>query len=71
MLRAAVEAALQQPPAIVQRQGDDKPAVLSVRMTEGTLEALARFAIAKGHDAAARDCGGTGEAWRAGVQPRP
>lgn len=48
MLRAAGEAAPQQPPAIAQRQGDDKPAVLSVRMTEGTLEALARFAIEKG-----------------------
>ena len=37
MLRAAGEAAPQQPPAIVQRQGDDRPAVLSVLLDRADL----------------------------------
>lgn len=45
MLRAAGQAAPRQPSAIAGDGGADKPAVLSVRMTEGTLEALARFTI--------------------------
>ena len=48
MLRAAGEAAPRQPPAVVSDGGADQPAVLSVRMREGTLEALARFAIERG-----------------------
>lgn len=48
MLRVAGQAAPQQPSAVAARPGDDLPAVLSVRMTEGTLEALARFVIERG-----------------------
>jgi len=44
MLRVAGSAAPQQPPAV----GADKAAMLSVRMTEATLEALANRALEQG-----------------------
>jgi hypothetical protein len=47
MLRAAGAAAPQQPPAVVNIDGD-KSAMLSVRMMEATLEALASYAFKHG-----------------------
>lgn len=44
MLRAAGSAAPQQPPAVISAEGSDKSAMLSVRLTEATLEALATYA---------------------------
>jgi hypothetical protein len=46
MLRVAGSAAPQQPPAIASTA--DKSAMLSVRMTEATLEALAAYALRQG-----------------------
>ena len=48
MLRIAGAAAPQQPPAVAAVAGSDKSAMLSVRMTEATLEALANYAITHG-----------------------
>ncbi len=48
MLRIAGAAAPQQPSAIAQTNGADKSAMLSVRLTEATLEALADYAIQQG-----------------------
>jgi hypothetical protein len=48
MLRIAGAAAPQQPSAIAQTNGADKSAMLSVRLTEATLEALAAFALQHG-----------------------
>jgi hypothetical protein len=48
MLRVAGSAAPQQPPAIASIEGADKSAMLSVRMTEATLEALAGYALEQG-----------------------
>lgn len=48
MLRIAGTAAPQQPPAVASGEGSAKAAMLSVRMTEATLEALARFALEHG-----------------------
>lgn len=48
MLRVAGSAAPQHPPAVVAVEGLDKSAMLSVRMTEATLEALASYAIDQG-----------------------
>jgi hypothetical protein len=48
MLRVAGSAAPQQPPAIVSMEGADKSAMLSVRMMEATLEALASYALNRG-----------------------
>jgi hypothetical protein len=48
MLRVAGSAAPQQPPAIASIEGADKSAMLSVRMTEATLEALASYALDQG-----------------------
>ena len=45
MLRVAGSTAPQQPPAIASVDGADKSAMLSVRMTEATLEALAGYAL--------------------------
>jgi hypothetical protein len=45
MLRVAGSAAPQQPPAIANVEGSDKSAMLSVRMMEATLEALASYAL--------------------------
>jgi hypothetical protein len=45
MLRAAGHAAPQQPPAVAAMEGAEKSAMLSVRMMEATLEALASYAI--------------------------
>lgn len=44
MLRVAGSAAPQQPPAIISSGGLDRSAMLSVRLTEATLEALATHA---------------------------
>ncbi len=46
MLHAAEAAAPQQPPAIATIEQSDKAAMLSVRLTETTLEALASYALA-------------------------
>jgi hypothetical protein len=48
MLRAAGSAAPRQPPAVAKMDTPDKAAMLSVRMMEGTPEALARFALERG-----------------------
>jgi hypothetical protein len=48
MLRIAGAAAPQQPSAITQTEGSDKSAMLSVRLTEATLEALANYALQQG-----------------------
>jgi hypothetical protein len=48
MLRIAGAAAPQQPSAIVQTEGADKTAMLSVRLTEATLNALADYALQHG-----------------------
>jgi hypothetical protein len=48
ILRVAGSAAPQQPPAIASVEGGDKAAMLSVRMTEATLEALAARALKEG-----------------------
>src|SRR4051794_41827180 len=48
MLRIAGAAAPQQPSAIASIEGSDKSAMLSVRMTEATLEALASYALDQG-----------------------
>jgi hypothetical protein len=48
MLRVAGSAAPQQPPAIANVEGSDKSAMLSVRMMEATLEALASYALGQG-----------------------
>ena len=48
MLRIAGAAAPQQPSAIVQTDGADKSAMLSVRLTEATLNALADYAFQNG-----------------------
>jgi hypothetical protein len=48
MLRVAGSAAPQQPPAVANMNESDKAAMLSVRMTEATLEALASYAIDQG-----------------------
>ncbi len=48
MLRIAGTAAPQQPPAIANTVATDKSAMLSVRMTEATLEALASYAHGQG-----------------------
>lgn len=45
MLRVAGSAAPEQPPAVAQAQRDGKSAMLSVRLTEATLEALASHAL--------------------------
>ena len=45
MLRVAGSAAPQQPPAIADSAGADKSSMLSVRLTEATLEALATYAL--------------------------
>ena len=45
MLRVAESAAPQQPPAIASSAGADKSSMLSVRLTEATLEALATYAL--------------------------
>ena len=45
MLRIAGAAAPQQPSAIASTEDSDKSAMLSVRMTEATLEALASYAL--------------------------
>jgi hypothetical protein len=47
-LRVAGTAAPEQPPAIASMEGVDKPAMLSVRMMEATLESLASYALGKG-----------------------
>lgn len=48
MLRIAGAAAPQQPPAIGQTDDANQPAMLSVRFSEATLEALATFALEHG-----------------------
>jgi hypothetical protein len=48
MLRIAGTAAPRQPSAIAQTNGADKSAMLSVRLTEATLDALADYAIQHG-----------------------
>lgn len=48
MLRIAGAAAPQQPPAVAQNNGADKSAMLSVRLTEATLDSLADFALQHG-----------------------
>jgi hypothetical protein len=48
MLRAAGHAAPQQPPAVGNPERADKSAMLSVRMMEATLEALASYALEQG-----------------------
>lgn len=48
MLRIAGAAAPQQPPAVAAIEGSDKSAMLSVRLTEATLEALANYALQQG-----------------------
>ena len=48
MLRAAGHAAPQQPPAVANADGEDKSAMLSVRMMESTLEALAIYTLDNG-----------------------
>jgi predicted DNA binding CopG/RHH family protein len=48
MLRIASVAAPQQPSAVTNAEGADKSAMLSVRMTEATLEALANYAVDHG-----------------------
>jgi hypothetical protein len=48
MLRIAGAAAPQQPSAIAQINGTEKSAMLSVRLTETTLEALADYALQHG-----------------------
>lgn len=45
MLRVAESAAPEQPPAVAQPLGHGKSAMLSVRLTEATLEALASHAL--------------------------
>jgi hypothetical protein len=47
MLRIAGAAAPQQPSAIATTEASDKSAMLSVRMTEATLEALASYALGR------------------------
>lgn len=44
MLRVAGNAAPQQPPAVANVEDNDKSSMLSVRMMESTLEALATYA---------------------------
>lgn len=48
MLRVAGSAAPMQPPAVASGEQPDKAAMLSVRMTEATLEALASYALQRG-----------------------
>lgn len=48
MLRIAGAAAPQQPPAVASEDGSDKSAMLSVRLTESTLESLANHAQQQG-----------------------
>jgi hypothetical protein len=48
MLRVAGSTAPQQPPAIASVEGSDRSAMLSVRMMEATLEALASYALGQG-----------------------
>ncbi len=48
MLRIAGAAAPRQPSAIAQTNSADKSAMLSVRLTEATLEALADYALQQG-----------------------
>jgi len=48
MLRVAGSAAPQHPPAVASNNDADKAAMLSVRMMEATLEALASYAIEHG-----------------------
>jgi hypothetical protein len=48
MRQVASAAAPRHPPAIASLAGSDKAAMLSVRMTEATLEALAAHALGKG-----------------------
>ena len=48
MLRIAGAAAPQQPSAVAQSEGADKSAMLSVRLSETTLEALANYALRHG-----------------------
>jgi hypothetical protein len=48
MLRVAGAAAPAQPPAVASVEHGDKAAMLSVRMTEATLEALAAYALQQG-----------------------
>ena len=48
MLRIAGAAAPQQPSAIAPNDGSDKSAMLSVRLTEATLESLANYALQQG-----------------------
>lgn len=48
MLRAAGHAAPLQPPAVASVEGAGRAAMLSVRMTEATLEALASNALDQG-----------------------
>jgi hypothetical protein len=48
MLRIAGAAAPQQPSAVAQTNGADKSAMLSVRLTEATLDALANYAQQQG-----------------------
>lgn len=48
MLRIAGAAAPQQPPAVAQSSGADKSAMLSVRLTEATLDSLADYAVQHG-----------------------
>ena len=45
MLRVAESAAPEQPPAVAQTSGHSKSAMLSVRLTEATLESLASHAL--------------------------
>ena len=48
MLRIAGAAAPQQPSAVAQTNGADKSSMLSVRLTEATLDALADYALQQG-----------------------
>lgn len=48
MLRIAGAAAPLQPPAVAQNNGADKSAMLSVRLTEATLDSLADYALEHG-----------------------
>ncbi len=48
MLQAAGSAAPEQPPAIAHAVGSDRSAMLSVRLTEATLDALADHALSRG-----------------------
>jgi hypothetical protein len=48
MLRVAEATAPRQPSAIAKMEGTEKAAMLSVRMTEATLEALAAHALEQG-----------------------